>query len=146
MKFKNTRAKTVSRVKLGKIIQMYFSKITIDHEPRVILKKRLLDFLRNKNFIYSKALKRKIFLTKLPDAILERKDSQKRRLQCFRVAIDILRRSKHFSQNPKNRNEFEIKGFSAENYTVFVHLREEISQKNRQLFFVSCYFKKTPTS
>jgi len=87
-------------------------------------------------------MRRKIFLDKLPDAILRRRESAKNRLECFWVALDVLRNAEEFTSSQSKAHEFEMVGESADGKRVFVHFREEISsEKDKRLFFVSCYHK-----
>jgi hypothetical protein len=85
-----------------------------------------------------------VLLSKLPEAILNRKSTQKARLECFLVAMDILRNSTDYSirVNGKNQKEVEMYGMSVDNKQVKIHLREEItSQKDKRTYFVSCFYK-----
>ncbi len=111
------------------------------------LEKELIQFLEKHKFLYSKSFRKKISLEKLPEVILERKNLRKNRLACFSCAMDILKNGKCTPiQNPKNKNEFEIKGLSQEGNIVFLHVRKETDKKkNTQFFFVSCYSKEPPS-
>jgi hypothetical protein len=123
---------------------VYQSKGKIQNKNLGSLKSDLILFLSQKSFIYSKALGKKVLLSKLPDVILNRKSTQKARLECFLVAMDILRNSKECTErtNNKKEKEFEIQGLSAENKKIFVHVREEVSlHKDKQTYFVSCFYK-----
>jgi len=118
---------------------VYRSKQQISSKNLPQLKAELLLYLQQKSKIYCKALKRHAHLSKLPDAITERKDA-KRRLQRFLVAIDILAKEKTYKQKCfKKHINYAITGLDANNEPVFVHIREEITQKDRILYFVSCY-------
>jgi hypothetical protein len=109
------------------------------------LKSDLALYLQQQPFVYSKALRRRVLLSKLPECLLNRKSTQKQRLQCFLLAMDILKHSKGYTlqYNTKHQKEFNIFGFSADNHEVHVHLREETSKtKDRRTYFVSCFYKK----
>ena len=121
--------------------EAYQSKIAISQKSKQVLTKKLLLFLEKNHKTYCKALKRKVFLDKLPDAIIERKQSATHRLQCFFVAIDILKHETTSSVRERSGClEYEIIGTDCNGKKVYVHLREELSiKKDRVLFFVSCY-------
>lgn len=96
------------------------------------------ELLHTKKKIRCKSLGRFISLQKLPEAIVNRRDS-KRRLQSFWVALDIVKHA------PSYRNViidgyrcFELRGVDALGAVVIVHLREEHVQKDRIVYFVSC--------
>lgn len=127
---------------------MYQSLIKISKAGTATLEKELIRFSEKHKSLYSKSLCKKISLEKLPEVILERVDSKRNRLQCFDCAMDILKNSKDIPiPNIKNKNEFEIKGFSQDGEIVFLHLRKETdNKKNTQIFFVSCYSSKKPPS
>jgi len=58
--------------------------------------------------------------------------------------MDILQHEKHYKVYSKSEKSFEVVGLSVEGVKVYLHLREEVtSKKDRKLFFVSCYYKKT---
>lgn len=121
---------------------MIHSQMFLSHVGTQTLKKRLSDFLQQKKALYSPAFRRKISLSKLPEAITKRKESQKRRLECVFVAFDILRKAKTYTVFSEKKKEYEIIGESAEGKVVFIHVREEeSSQKDKILFFVSCYYR-----
>lgn len=121
---------------------MYRSSKKIESKGLAILRKDLDIYLQDHDFIYAKSLKRKVFLTKLPDAIVMRKKTLKKRLQCFIVACDILRHADSYTMRVhlKKQKEFSIEGVSACGRKVGVHLREESVSKDKKLFFVSCFF------
>lgn len=98
-------------------------------------------FLLDHLFLKNKHIKRKIFLDKLPEVILERKSSRKRRLQCFISGMDILKKTKYIFPNPSNKSELCFLGEDKNGYLVEIHVREEVHQKDRRLFFVSCFYK-----
>lgn len=104
------------------------------------MKADLNDFLSCHKFVYTKAFRRKVFLDKLPEVIIQRKSSAKKRLACFGVAMDILRQTRKSSQNLKNTSEYSLEGISQEGFLVEVHLREEIDKRDRKLYFVSCFY------
>ena len=125
---------------------MYNSNKKIENKSLAVLRKDLDDYLKSHYFIYVKALKRKVFLDKLPNAIIHRKSTRKKRLQCFLVACDILKYERNYKEkiNGKHEREFEIKGNSVDEMIVGIHIREEITDKgkNKKLFFVLCFFPK----
>ena len=123
--------------------KLFVSKMYVEKKSASIMKSRLIIFLRNHSWIHCKALNRKIFLSKLPDAIIKRSNA-KNRLQCFWVALDILKKSHSFIVSTKN--EYEIKGLSADGNIVFIHLREEKISKDKMMFLISTYHKKAPNS
>ena len=122
--------------------EFFKSKLNVSHKNLESLKTDLLRFLNKNQYVYCRSLKRKISLQKLPDAIVKRKSSARKRLQKFPVAINILKHSKLFTQNKNDLKQiqYEIKGLSHCGKIVTIHLREEVdSQKNRQIYFISCY-------
>jgi hypothetical protein len=123
---------------------MYRSAKKIESKGLAVLRKDLDVYLRGHDFIYAKSLKRKVFLSKLPDAILMRKKTLKKRLQCFIVACDIVRHAdtNEMRLNAKKEKEYSIEGMSACGRSVGVHLREEFVGKDKKLFFVSCFFNE----
>lgn len=122
---------------------MYQSSKKIEHKGLEVLRKDLDNYLRGNEFVYAKSLKRKVFLSKLPDVILKRQKTRKKRLQCFIVACDVLRHADTCEKrvNSKKEKEFSIEGISACGRIIGVHLREEHVGKDRKLFFISCFFK-----
>jgi len=73
-----------------------------------------MKYLDAHQFIYCKALKRKVYLSKLPQAILIRRSSVTQRLQRFFVSIDILKHEKYYTIRTSNGyEEYEIKGMDA---------------------------------
>lgn len=121
---------------------MYKSNIAIYTINKKALLVLLNDFLKPHKKIHCKALKRKVSLEKLPEAIVKRKLSATRRLQCFFVAIDILKNENRYAVR-KNKGcfEYEIKGSDRNGVKVTIHIREEIdNHKNKALFFLSCYY------
>ncbi len=120
---------------------MYKSQLAIESKAKAILIRKLDKFLKNNQKVYCKSLKRTVFLDKLPDAILKRKQSATKRLQRFFVSIDILKnQKKYFIREYKGCLEYEIIGLDQNNKKVYIHLREELSiKKDRMLFFISCY-------
>lgn len=122
---------------------MYQSKKHIDNKNAHTLKRYLDDFLSQKTYVVCKALgNRKVFLSELPDAITKRHDST-RRLKCFVVGLDILRRSHDVELKTKNRkNEYEIIGLADGGEKVFIHLKEETRQgKDKKLYLVSTFYR-----
>jgi len=120
---------------------MYHSKLPLNKKPLPTLKKYFLSFLKEHQKIYCSALGRPVFLNKQPNAILMRKDA-KNRLECFSVAIDILKHAKQFKQRENGQNhEFSIIGLSKEKTHVTIHLREELDKKDRRLFLISVFYK-----
>lgn len=90
---------------------MYQSKKNIVNKDLATLKKDLMNFLKMHEYVQSKAFSnRKVFLSKLPEVIVGRRSSAKKRLTCFDVAIDILKHSKNYSSYVKNQSEFTIQG------------------------------------
>ena len=77
---------------------MYKSKIRISTENKRALINKLNIFLKTNKYTYCKSLKRKINLDKLPNIILNRKDSSTSRLRTFFVVVDVLKNEKNFSQ------------------------------------------------
>lgn len=123
---------------------MYVSPKKIESKGLEVLRKDLDNYLRGNEFVYAKSLKRKVFLSKLPDAILKRQKTRKKRLQCFIVACDVLRHADMYEKrvNLKKEKEFSIEGLSACGRKVGVHIREECTNKDRKLYFVSCFFSE----
>lgn len=120
---------------------MYKSKLEISNKNRKILEFKLNEFLMFNKKIHCKALRRKISLFKLPQAITKRRSSATKRLQCFFVAVDILKNEKeHLVREAGGCLEYEIKGLDRSGKVVRAHLREElIAKKDKILFFVSCF-------
>jgi len=124
--------------------EKYKSRFSLDtNKQPSLLKKEATRFVSKNIRIHSKALKRKINLSKVVEAIGQRKSSRTKRLRCFITAVDILKNSKFFTKREFHGvKEYSIMGYSAENTEVEVHLREEISQKkDKELFMVSCFYK-----
>lgn len=122
---------------------MYQSKRSITNKDLFSLKNDLDDFLQRHEYITAKSFKnRKVFLSKLPEVIVGRKSSAKKRLSCFLVAMDILKHSKRYKIYSKNENEVTIQGLGNDGRIVEIHLREELDKKNKKLFFISCFPKK----
>ncbi len=124
---------------------MYKSRKQVEKKSLGVLRKDLQIYLKDHDSIYAKSFRRKVFLDKLPDAIIHRKKTRKKRLQCFLVACDILHNERIYTEriNKKKQREFEIKGISAEGMSVSIHVREELSgRKNKKLFFISCFVSK----
>lgn len=123
--------------------KIYQSSISTSHKNLDLLKKELSRFLSANTNIHCKALKRNIALSKLPEVITNRKSSAKRRLQCFNVAVDILKHARHYKERTyKGFKEYSIIGHSANGFEIEIHLREErTEQKDRKLFFISCFYK-----
>ena len=118
---------------------MYQSKKKISSQNRQWLETDVNRFLDKKKQIYCKALKRKVSLEKLPAAITERRDA-KRRLQRLYVAIDILQYAKEYTVKKIDKKQcYELRGHSVDDQEVIVHVREEVQNKNKVLFFVSCF-------
>lgn len=99
------------------------------------------EYCEQHEHIYCKALKRKISLGKLPEAILYRKDSATARMKCFWVALDTLKKEKCFKSREIHGNiEYEIVWLDNEWKEVRIHLRQETTQKkDKIIFFISCY-------
>lgn len=120
---------------------MYKSKQNISTNNKSVLKKELDTFLRHNDYIYCWSLKRKVFLDKLPEAILWRKESVSQRLKRFFISIEILKRSQDYDISIINWcRSYEVIWFDSQDVKVRIHLREEIDEyKNKKLFFVSCF-------
>ncbi len=121
---------------------MYKSKQNIQKGSIELLKRHMTSFLTRNKFVYCSALKRKVFLNKLPDVIMHRKKTRKKRLECFRVACDVSLHARTYTKREGARHciEIEICGMSADGLKVCVHIREEMTRgNNRKLFFVSCF-------
>lgn len=124
---------------------MYQSSISINrtyNKPHLL--KLLKKFLKKNKKISFKSLKREVSLAKLPEAITERKRDAKIRLQCFFVAIDILRKSHGHKELTINGDTcFEVHGKDKNGDNVFLHLREEKSEhKDRIVYLISTFWKK----
>jgi len=119
---------------------MYQSKLSISTKTKQQLKKKLSIFLKSNNFTYCKTLKRRINLSKLPDIILNRKNSHFR-LKRFFIAIDILKKEKNFTKRVRKKwNEYEVIWLDKNWIEIFIHIREENNRhKDKELFFISCY-------
>ena len=120
---------------------MYQSKIRISTENKWSLKVKMNIFLQSHDYIHCKSLKRKVYLSKMPDAIINRKKSATARLKRFFVAVDILKKEKNFTKRIEWADtEYEIIGLDSNWSKVYIHLREEVtSKKDRKVYFVSCY-------
>ncbi len=120
---------------------MYSSSINISTENKKQLINKMNIFLKANKFIYCKALKRKIELSKLPEAIINRKDSATARLKRFFVAINILKWEKEYKKRFNNNCfEYEIIWFDKNWVRVYIHLREKNNRyKDKILYFISCY-------
>ena len=121
---------------------MYQSREFIEKKSTNALKQYLVEFLKANSFIRCKALKnRKVFLNKLPDAITKRQNASSR-LRCFWVAMDILKKSNGVNHRVcDGKKEYEVWGFSAEGKKVYIHLREEVTKKDKRLFLISTYYQ-----
>lgn len=119
---------------------MFQSKLIVSTKSKKILINFLNQFLKDNKKIYCRAFKRKVDLSKLPEAITERKKSSTHRLQRFSVAIDILKHERNCKPNLENQNEFEICWLDRNWENIIIHLREETSNwKDKILYFVSCF-------
>ncbi len=120
---------------------MYKSKIKISRENKRTLSLKMIEFLKENQYIYCKSLKRRIDLSKLPEAIFNRKSSATSRMKRFFVAIDILKRERKYKKRVENKmNEYEIIWLDKDWMKVYIHMREELNRgKDKILFFISCY-------
>jgi len=119
---------------------MYKSKLIISTKSKKILVNFLNKFLKDNDKVYCRAFKRKVDLSKLPEAITERKRSSTHRLQRFSVAIDILKHERIYKISLENKDEFEICGLDRNWKEIIIHLREELtSWKDKVLYFISCF-------
>lgn len=122
----------------------YRSKQSIEttKQPSLLIKEATR-FVTTNTRVHSKALKRKINLSKIPEALDHRRSSRTKRLRCFIVAVDILKNSPDITERiHEGRKEYAVKGYSSDNFEVEVHIREEISaSKDKELFMVSCFYK-----
>lgn len=120
---------------------MYQSRKHISTENLKQLTSDLQLLLQHKKKILCRSLKRAVSLEKLPDAITKRHDA-KRRLQALDVAIDIVRHAPSCKERTIGKQKsYELRGKDANKKIVIVHLREEVVQNDRILFFVSCATK-----
>lgn len=88
---------------------MYQSKIGISTKSGSELEKFFIGICTKRAFIYCRALRRKISLEKLPQAITLRKESSTWRMKRFLVALDILQFEKQYTQRVNNNLlEFEL--------------------------------------
>ncbi len=127
-------------------MKLYISQKVITHRSKQSLIYDLKNYVQKTICIQCKALKnRKLFLDKLPDIILERKNA-KHRLECFSIAIEILKKSTYIKQNILNNTEYEVFGLDRNKNMIKVHIREEIHLKNKKLFFISCFWTKEKAS
>ena len=118
---------------------MYQSKKQISSENLKQLKSDLDLILRQRKMVYCKALKRSVSPAKLPGAITNRRNAKKC-LRCPGVSVDILKNSSCCKKKIINKlSHYEIQGKDASGLTISIHLREETHQKDRKLFFISCY-------
>lgn len=122
---------------------MFESRLNIENKTLPILKKNLDGFLEKNTHVYCKALKKKVYLSKLPEVITNRKSSAKKRLACFQVALDILKHSKIFIKREyESKKEFSIEGLSSDKKKVEIHLREETNtKKDKKIYFISCFYE-----
>lgn len=121
---------------------MYRSNFGIDKFSKGHLISLLKNFLKKNQKVYCRALQKKISLAKLPEAIVERKQDSKKRLQCFFVAIEILKKSSDYKTTSiKGEKCFEVRVLSREGNMVFLHLREEIKRKDKVTYLVSTFYK-----
>ena len=119
---------------------MYQSKKMVLKQDIRKARSELISFLgRSSDKIYCKALKRFVFLEKLPECIVHRHDA-KRRLNLIFVAFDILKNETIFKKKKVGRwNCFEISGLDRNGVEVCIHVREEVRKYDKKLYFVSCY-------
>lgn len=120
---------------------MYKSKIAISTKTKQQLIKKLDLFLKKYENIKCKHLWRKIYLSKLPEVLVNRLSSCTHRLKRFFVAIDIIKHWEYLTTRIEWKNkEFELIWFDKNWVEIIIHLREELScKKDKKIFFISCY-------
>ncbi len=118
---------------------IYQSKKFIEKQGTSTLRGMFKKYLKDHPFVRCKSLKnRKVFLDKLPEAIIKRKNC-KNRMQAFWVGIDIVKNATVVS---KKISGYEILGISADKKKIHIHLREELYKKDKKLFLISTYYGK----
>ncbi len=125
-------------------MQYYQSKIQVSRQNKSQNKKRIIEFIRNTKKCRCGALRRPIFLEKFIEANQTRNAD---RMATFFVALDILKKSKTAESIVKKGFRcFKILGKDKNNQFIEIHLREEVTAKNRKLYFISSYpIKKAPS-
>lgn len=118
---------------------MHKSKSTILKNTKQALIKSLNVFLKKNKFVRCKILKRNVNLSKLPEILINRKNSTFR-LRRFLVAIDIIKKSNQITiKKLKKWNEYELIWLDRNWEEVFIHIRDEFKNKDKELFFISCF-------
>ena len=122
-----------------KINKMYKSKSTILKNTKQTLIKSLNVFLKKNQFIRCKILKRNVNLSKLPEILINRKNATFR-LRRFLVAVDIIKKSNQITiKKLKKWNEYELIWLDRNWEEVFIHIKDEFKNKDKELFFISCF-------
>lgn len=81
-------------------------------------------------------------LNRFLDANEQRKDAALR-YQCFFIALDIAgHERKILTKFLDGKRCFEIYGKAKNGEVVRLHLREEVEQKDKVLYLISCFWKK----
>lgn len=121
---------------------MYQSRISITpsttSENKKVVRKYMNDSTSHKCFL----LKRRIELCRFVEANEKRADASIR-FASFLVGIDILKKSKDYTQKIIDGFVcYEIQGLAKNKELVMVHIREEKTEKGKQLFLISTFYKK----
>ena len=118
---------------------MYQSKFTTSKQQKRECLKKITNFLNKYSKIYCRSLKRKVSLKKTIVSALSGKSSLSR-LQCFIVAMDILKHENSYSEVTINGKRcFEIVGTDSNGKEIRIHLREDKENKNKILMFISSF-------
>ncbi len=121
---------------------MYQSNQDLSTKTKIQLESNIKKYIQDNPIKRCKALKRNIRLDKYIEANKKRKDV-KIRFSAFLVGMDILKKSKKFTQKKKKGfNCFELKGLALNKEIVTLHLREEIYKKDKILYLISTFYKK----
>ena len=120
---------------------MHQSKIGISTKSGSELERFFIGICASQEFVYCRALRRKISLEKLPQSITLRKQSSTWRMKRFIVALDILQFSRSYTKRVHNNLvEFELMWLDKMWKKVVIHLREEYTRwKDKIVYFISCY-------
>jgi hypothetical protein len=102
---------------------------------------RIKTYIRDVKSIRCGILRRRVFLSRFVEANNFR---NKERLQTFFAALEIIQKSKLCKEvyDKSERKCFRMLGMDVCGEIIEVHLREEMENKDRKLYFISSYPNK----
>jgi hypothetical protein len=120
--------------------QPFVAKTTLSTLSKKDSRQRVEEFIESNSSVNCKKLKgRKVQLSKYIEATVQRKDATSR-LRTFFVAIEIIKKSHIVTCRTHNKNkEYELVGFDKAQTEVRVHVREETTNSNKELYLISSF-------